>query len=120
MVSGSQRVPSRVRNQPLKSMPHRSFGASTGANGRTTGKAPRRRRRGALSPSRRSSSPMLDGAGQLTSGRRSTSTARSFFGPQLGRSRRSSITAPAIASAIARPECTGARERGRKPSSPPA
>ena len=88
-------------------MHHRSFGAATGANGRSTGRAPRRRRPDRLSPSRRSSSPMLDGAGQVTSGCFSTSTARSLRGPKLGRSRREATIVAAVSSAIAWPLVTG-------------
>jgi len=50
IVNGSQRCPSAVRNQPLKSMHHRSLGSCTGRKGWLSGTARRRRRRGSLSP----------------------------------------------------------------------
>ena len=115
IVSGSQRWPSAVRNQPLKSAHQTSFGAVAAKNGRLAGSARRRRRRGWLSPSRRNKSPIVLAAGQAIVGRSLSNFARSFFGPQCGwRSRK-----PTIASAIssARP-CVGrcgARERSARP-----
>jgi len=79
------------------------LGAATGWNGWLSGMAVRRRRRGPLNPSRRSRSPIVDGAGQAPFGARRRSTARSFFGPQWGRSPRSVMIAVAISSAIASP-----------------
>jgi hypothetical protein len=83
-VMGSQRAPSPVLNQPLKSMHHRSLGAVTGAKGRLTGSGLWRRRRVETSPSRRNSSPMVEAAGHTISGLSRAKTALSFLGPQRG------------------------------------
>ena len=50
IVSGSHRVPSVVRNHPLKSAVHTSLGAAAAANGWVSGTTYRSRRRGALDP----------------------------------------------------------------------
>jgi hypothetical protein len=57
-VNGSHRVPSAVRNHPLKSTVHTSLGACAAANGRVSGTVYRRRLRGWLRPARRSASPI--------------------------------------------------------------
>ena len=68
IVSGSQRVPSAVRNHPLKSAVQRSLGLRAAASGCVNGTTYRGRRRGSLSPSRRERSPIVLAAGQSRSG----------------------------------------------------
>jgi len=118
-VSGSQRVPQPVRNPPLKSIAHSSFGKAAAANGASCGSLRRWRWRGAVTrPDRRSRSPTVEAAGQATSGRSRASTASSLRGPQCGRASRRASKAAAISGAIACGRPSGAREASSSPDTP--
>src|SRR5262245_46143724 len=67
-VSGSQREPSAVRNQPLKSIDHSSFGAVAGEITSPCAIARRRRARPRTRPSRFRMSPIVEAAGHSTFG----------------------------------------------------
>jgi hypothetical protein len=72
IVNGSQRLPSPVRNHPLKSAHHRRFGPSSpGGNAVVTPRGAqrrfRRRRRGTTNPERLSIWPTVLAAGQSIS-----------------------------------------------------
>ena len=82
MVKGSIRAPSRVLKYPLKSAHHTRFGASAAAKGCLYGGARRRFFRATTNPSRHSSAPMVLAAGQLCSGRLSSSHRFNLRGPQ--------------------------------------
>ena len=102
-VSHGQRVDAHsvpVRNQPLKSIHHRSLGFSAGAKGWLQGAARRRLLRRRTSPARSSRSPTVLGAGQETEGSRSCSQATSFLGPQVGCACRATIKRSATARSI--------------------
>ena len=96
-VSGSQRVPSAVRNQPLKSAVQTSFGACAAASGCVSGTTYRSRRRGVLRPfAAQADRPSCSRAGQRCvrlPARRSS--AAQFCGPQCGCARRSASIAVA-------------------------
>ena len=99
IVSGSQRCPSAVRNQPLKSAHQTSFGAVAAKNGRCADAARRRSRRGG---STLAAQQIADRARRrpAIAGRSLSNFARNFFGPQCGWRRRK----PTIASAMASTE----------------
>ena len=118
-VSGSQRVPQPVRNQPLKSIAHSSFGAGAAAKAASCGSRRRWRWRGAVTrPDRRSRSPTVEAAGQATSGCAAASTANSLRGPQCGRACRCASKAAAISGASACGRPCGAREASSSPDTP--
>jgi hypothetical protein len=68
IVSGSQRLPSPVKNQPLKSMHQTSLAAPQWANGALDGGLRRRSLRFTVSPSRSNSSPIELAAGHAVEG----------------------------------------------------
>src|SRR5262245_38452696 len=69
-VSGSQWLPLRVRNQPLKSMHHTSLGPPHCENGALEGGLRRRNLRATVRPSRSNSAPIVLAAGHLVAGQR--------------------------------------------------
>src|ERR671925_140466 len=84
-LSGSQRVPSRVRNHPLKSIDHSPFGSLAPATISPCGHGRRRRGLAAIRPSRFRMSPIVEAAGQSTAGGAGGERfGRGFFGPQPG------------------------------------
>ena len=110
IVSGSIRHRSRVRNQPLKSTLHSSFGPVTGVQGRRWSSGRRRRFIGEIRPERLRMVPIVDAAGQSISGACRSSSARSLRGPRWGKRRRAAITFSAIASSVVCLHCSGACE----------
>jgi hypothetical protein len=72
MVKGSQRLPSCVRNQPLKSIPHTSLAAATELSGDGDGNPRCRRLRRRTRPCRSRIRPIV-----LSAGQRSPGTSRS-------------------------------------------
>jgi hypothetical protein len=100
-VSGSQRAPSPVTNQPLKSMHHVSLAAAQEPNGALEGGLLRRNLRFTVSPSRSKRPPIVLAAGQSISGSRRARKARAFNGPQVGCARRISMQRSEISCAIA-------------------
>src|SRR5215471_4739073 len=90
-VRGSQRVPSAVRNQPLKSIDHSSLGALAGDITSPWAIARRRRGRSWIRPLRFKMSPMVEAAGHSTFGASSSSHALIFFGPKCGNRRRTAM-----------------------------
>jgi hypothetical protein len=110
-VSGSQRVPSRVRNQPLKSIDHSSFGAVAPVTISPCGHGRRRRGVGAISPARFKMSPIVEVAGQPPPGCSARSLARIFFGPNCGNRWRSATIAAISSAGVVCGRRAGARER---------
>ncbi len=103
IVSGSQRTPSAVRNQPLKSAHHVSLGSPTEPNGCVRGGTwARGGRRGTVSPARVRMAPRVLATGQrcwmLCS---SSGSGLSFLGPQLGWRALARSTAAHTSSAMA-------------------
>jgi hypothetical protein len=117
-VSGSQRAPSPVKNQPLKSMHQTSLAAPQWAKGALDGGLLRRSLRFTVSPSRSNKRPIVLAAGQSIEGACRSRKARAFKGPQVGWARRTARQRSAISSPIARGRLSGARERSSKPSTP--
>jgi hypothetical protein len=100
-VNGSQRVPSAVRNHPLKSIDHSSLAAVAGDITSPYAIARRRRRRPSTRPSRFRMSPIVEAAGQSTFGASRSSHALIFFGPKCGNRRRTAMTRSATRSDVA-------------------
>src|SRR5438552_14680552 len=103
MVSGSQRTPSPVRNQPLKSAHHVSLAALTEPNGWLRGgTCARAGRRGTTIPERARMAPRVLATGQsalMVSD--SSDNGCSFLGPQLGWRALARITAAHTSASIA-------------------
>src|SRR5712671_6504746 len=118
MVSGSHRVPSPSRNHPLKSIAQTAFGLVAWRSGSVRGCLWRVRLRGVTRPCRFNSSPTVLEAGRshLRSCRPSHVTI--FFGPQVGYSRRNSMSRSPSAAEIARLLLLGRRERSCSPARP--
>jgi len=119
-VSGSQRLPSRVRNQPLKSAHQTSLGPRASEKGCVTGSARRRRRRSGTSPRRLSRSPMLLAAGHCSCGCKRSRCAFSLRGPQSTRRFRSFTISASISGSSPCAGRSGARERSCRPAGPSA
>ena len=83
-VRGSMRIPSPVRNQPLKSMHHTSLASMASVNGWLHGEVRLRLCRRLTSPTRLRISPTVLDAGQHSWGTWARSQATTFFGPQVG------------------------------------
>ena len=86
-VSGSIRVPSEVRNHPLKSIDHTSFGRLAPEKGSPHGVLRRLRRRRFTSPARSSRTPAVLGDGHDCSGAMTRSRPITFLGPHNGYAR---------------------------------
>ena len=83
-VNGSIRVPSWVRNHPLKSVAHTAFGSRAACKGCVAAGVRRRMRRLATSPWRFRISPAVLGAGHAVPGSSVASRWSSLRGPQCG------------------------------------
>src|SRR5207245_11714848 len=114
IVSGSQRTPSPVRNQPLKSAHHVSLGYLTEPNGCVLGgTCARAGRRGTVSPARVRMAPRVLATGHccwMLSA--SSRNGLSFLGPLLGWAALARSTAAQTCSPIALGLCRGGRQRG--------
>ena len=90
--------------------------ARQSANGRLQGGLRRRNRRLTVRPSRSNSAPIVLAAGQLISGARRSSQARTFTGPQLRCARRTARHLAAIAASSACGWWCGDRDRSTRPN----
>src|SRR5262245_10480514 len=95
-----------------------SLGACTAGNGCRNGGVCRRQRRGLISPSRLSHSPIVLAAGRSASGYSSPSFTRSLRGPQCGYRSRSESAASTRCRGRSRPCECGARLRSCNPAGP--
>ena len=118
VVSGSIRCWSRVRNQPLKSALHSSLGSIAGVQDRCWSSGRRRRFTGTTRPARLRMLPIVEAAGQASSGTSRSRTARSLRAPKRKR-RSAAITVAAIALSVFFLHCSGARERSLNHSGSP-
>src|SRR5262249_11296280 len=107
-VSGSQRVPSAVRNQPLKSIDHSSLATVAGDTTSPCAIARWRRRRASTRPLRFRMSPIVEAAGQFTFGESRSNHALIFFDPKCGNRCRTAMTRSATQSDVACGQLAGA------------
>jgi hypothetical protein len=117
-VNGSQRIPSPVRNQPLKSADQLSFAADGSISGCLRDGSRARRDRGFDSPSRCRKSPIVLDAGQTISGRSCDKRANNLRGPQVRLCLRNATTASVIAGSIAGTTVWRAELRPTNPAAP--
>jgi len=119
IVKGSQRIPSRVRNQPLKSIDHSPFGALAPATMSPCAALRRRRSLGSIKPPRFGMAPIVEAAGHITAGCAAMSLARIFFGPTRGNRSRMAMIAAISDCPVACGHVPGARERSSNQRSSP-
>lgn len=118
-VNGSHFAPSFVLHHPLKSTVHRSFGSFAATSGAAVDLAPGlRRRRRTRSPARSMILAIVRSDGTSSASIARSSTTRSFFGPQVGCSRRSRTTLSTASPDALRGELCGLLDRSSSPFSP--